>query len=132
MSRWSYKKLVFLLFHNGDIIPVSAFLYFFIFLKRVILKYTRRSTIKTVTVLLASPHFFPTNPPGAYIVYMHRKPATVAAAAAVVVVLVVVAAVLAAFTNTDRQTEGQTKKRKGRDQWLGGGKWGQGGTKEGC
>ena len=36
LSRWFYKKLVFLLFYNGDIIPVSAFLYFFIFLDRVI------------------------------------------------------------------------------------------------
>ena len=35
LSRWFYKKLVFLLFYNGDIIPVSAFLYFFIFLDRV-------------------------------------------------------------------------------------------------
>ena len=36
LSRWLYKKLVFLLFYNGDIIPVSVFLYFFIFLDRVI------------------------------------------------------------------------------------------------
>ena len=36
LSRWFYKKLVFLLFYNGGIIPVSAFLYFFIFLDRVI------------------------------------------------------------------------------------------------
>ena len=35
LSRWFYKKLAFLLFYNGDIIPVSAFLYFFIFLDRV-------------------------------------------------------------------------------------------------
>ena len=27
LSRWFYKKLVFLLFYNGYIIPVSAFLY---------------------------------------------------------------------------------------------------------
>ena len=47
-SRWFYKKLVFLLFYNGDIIPVSAFLYFFIFLNRVILTYTRMSTDTTV------------------------------------------------------------------------------------
>ena len=47
-SRWFYKKLVFLLFYNGDIIPVSAFLYFFIFLNRVILTYTRLSTDTTV------------------------------------------------------------------------------------
>ena len=39
LSRWFYKKLVFLLFYNGDIIPVSAFLYLFIFLDRVIHTY---------------------------------------------------------------------------------------------
>ena len=39
LSRWFCKKLVFLLFYNGDIIPVSAFLYFFIFLNRVIHTY---------------------------------------------------------------------------------------------
>ena len=67
LSRWFYKKLVFLLFYNGDMIPVSAFLYFFIFLDRVILTYTRLSTDtaviqpgnKTATVPLASPHVFP-------------------------------------------------------------------------
>ena len=58
LSRWFYKKLI-ILFHNGDIIPVGAFLYLFIVLNRVILTYTRRSTNKTVTVLLASPYFFP-------------------------------------------------------------------------
>ena len=67
LSRWFYKKLVFLLFYNGDIIPVSAFLYFFIFLNRVILTCARLSTNttviqpgnKTATVPLASPHVFP-------------------------------------------------------------------------
>ena len=67
LSRWFYKKLVFLLFYNGDIIPVSAFLYFFIFLNRVILTCARLSTNttviqpgnKTATFPLASPHVFP-------------------------------------------------------------------------
>ena len=67
LSRWFYKKLVFLLFYNGDIIPVSAFLHFFIFLNRVILTYTHLSTNttviqpgnKTAEVPLASSHMFP-------------------------------------------------------------------------
>ena len=35
LSRWFSKKLVFLLFYNADIIPVSKFLYFLFFLDRV-------------------------------------------------------------------------------------------------
>ena len=46
LSRWFYKKLVFLLFYNGDIIPVSAFLYFFIFLDRVIHTYIHTPVYK--------------------------------------------------------------------------------------
>ena len=76
-SRWFYKKLVFLLFYNGDIIPVSAFLYFFIFLNRVILTCARLSTNttviqpgnKTATVPLASPHVFPRTRQGH--IYIH-------------------------------------------------------------
>ena len=34
LSRWVSKKLVFLLFYNSDIIPVSEFLCFFFFLDR--------------------------------------------------------------------------------------------------
>ena len=44
LSRWFYRKLVFLLFYNGDIIPVSKFLYFFL----------DRATNATVTHLSAS------------------------------------------------------------------------------
>ena len=34
LSRWFSRKLVFLLFYNADIVPVSKFLYFFFFLDR--------------------------------------------------------------------------------------------------
>ena len=69
LSRGFYKKLVFLLFYNGDIIPVSAFLHFFIFLNRVILTYTRLST--NTTVPLASPHVFPRTRQGH--IYIYKK-----------------------------------------------------------
>ena len=46
LSRWFSRKLVFLLFYNADIIPVSKFLYFFFFLDR--------ATHATVTHLSAN------------------------------------------------------------------------------
>ena len=94
LSRWFYKKLVFLLFYNGDIIPVSEFLYFFIFLDRVTHIHTSvykcycythlsaNTTViqpgnKTATVPLASPHVVPRTRQG-HIYYMHHNPATCA------------------------------------------------------
>ena len=81
LYRWFFKKLVFLLFYNGDIILVSEFLYFFLFWTG---SYTPLSTNATVTHIclpillyynleIKQPRFpllhlmFRTNPPGEYI-----------------------------------------------------------------
>ena len=70
LPRWFYKKLVFLLLRNGDIIPVSAFLYFFLFGQGdtylrthaclwILLSIVIQPGNKTATVPLASPYVFP-------------------------------------------------------------------------
>ena len=74
--RWFSKKLVFLLFYNADIIPVSKFLYFLFSFNRVASVcqcYWRYYNLEINSHgSPASPHVFPTNPPGAYI-YIHAS-----------------------------------------------------------
>ena len=80
LSRWLYKKLVFLLFYNGDIIPVSAFLYFFIFLDRVKhthgclqrLLYLEIKQLRFPLLRLMCSH----EPARGIYTYMHNNPAT--------------------------------------------------------